>query len=146
MARLLCLGESLLEIGGKFRIPDVCCQSGTTLVEVGTTNRTYLEDYQNAVTENTAAFLKVHTQQLPDHRLHPRTNCGGACAGSPQPTEFPFWWTLEADALQIWQPMVCSLKDGFRSFGQKEQILWLSAVTSAGRTPGGHSGRPQGFD
>ena len=51
----------LVEIGGKFRIPDVCSQSGTTLVEVGTTNRTYLEDYQNAVTENTAAFLKVHT-------------------------------------------------------------------------------------
>ena len=51
----------LVEIGGKFRIPDVCSQSGTTLVEVGTTNRTYLEDYQNAVTENTAAFFKVHT-------------------------------------------------------------------------------------
>lgn len=51
----------LVEIGGKFRIPDVCSQSGTVLVEVGTTNRTYLEDYENAVTENTAAFLKVHT-------------------------------------------------------------------------------------
>lgn len=51
----------LVEIGGKFRIPDVCSQSGTTLVEVGTTNRTYLEDYENAVTENTAVFLKVHT-------------------------------------------------------------------------------------
>lgn len=51
----------LVEIGGKFRIPDVCSQSGTTLVEVGTTNRTYLQDYENAVTENTAAFLKVHT-------------------------------------------------------------------------------------
>ena len=51
----------LVEIGGKFRIPDVCSQSGTMLVEVGTTNRTYLEDYENAVTENTAAFLKVHT-------------------------------------------------------------------------------------
>ena len=51
----------LVEIGGKFRIPDVCSQSGATLVEVGTTNRTYLEDYENAVTENTAAFLKVHT-------------------------------------------------------------------------------------
>ena len=51
----------LVEIGGKFRIPDVCSQSGTMLVEVGTTNRTYLEDYENAVTANTAAFLKVHT-------------------------------------------------------------------------------------
>ncbi len=36
-------------------------QSGGILVEVGTTNRTYLEDYTGAVTENTAAFLKVHT-------------------------------------------------------------------------------------
>ena len=51
----------LVEIGGKFRIPDVCSQSGTMLVEVGTTNRTYLKDYEYAVTENTAAFLKVHT-------------------------------------------------------------------------------------
>lgn len=51
----------LVEIGGKFRIPDVCRQSGTTLVEAGTTNRTYLQDYENAVTENTVAFLKVHT-------------------------------------------------------------------------------------
>lgn len=51
----------LVEIGGKFRIPDVCSQSGTTLVEVGTTNRTYLEDYEKAAGEQTAAFLKVHT-------------------------------------------------------------------------------------
>ena len=54
------LGE-LVEIGGKFRIPEVMEQSGGRLVEVGTTNRTYLEDYTAAVTEDTAAFLKVHT-------------------------------------------------------------------------------------
>lgn len=51
----------LVEIGGKFRVPEVCAQSGARLVEAGCTNRTYLEDYENAVTENTAAFLKVHT-------------------------------------------------------------------------------------
>ena len=51
----------LVEIGGKFRIPDVCVQSGTVLVEVGTTNRTYREDFETAVTENAAAILKVHT-------------------------------------------------------------------------------------
>lgn len=52
-------GEAV-EIGGGFRIPDVMAQSDATLVEVGTTNRTYLKDYENAVTAETGAFLKVH--------------------------------------------------------------------------------------
>lgn len=51
----------LVEIGGKFRIPDVMEQSGATLVEVGTTNKTHYDDYQNAITEETRALLKVHT-------------------------------------------------------------------------------------
>lgn len=52
-------GESV-EIGGGFRVPDVMKQSGATLVEVGTTNRTYLTDYQEAINHNTAALLKIH--------------------------------------------------------------------------------------
>ena len=51
----------LVEIGGSFRVPDVMAQSGGKLVEVGTTNKTHLFDYENAITENTAALLKVHT-------------------------------------------------------------------------------------
>lgn len=51
----------LIEIGGKFRIPDVMEQSGASLVEVGTTNKTHYDDYENAVTEETKALLKVHT-------------------------------------------------------------------------------------
>ena len=51
----------LVEIGGKFRIPDVMEQSGAVLVEVGTTNKTHLSDYEEAITEETKAILKVHT-------------------------------------------------------------------------------------
>ena len=50
----------LVEIGGGFRIPEVMVQSGALLVEVGTTNRTYVDDYASAVTEHTAALMRVH--------------------------------------------------------------------------------------
>lgn len=54
----------LVEIGGSFRIPDVMRQSGATLVEVGTTNRTHPRDYIGAITEQTALMLKVHTSNF----------------------------------------------------------------------------------
>ena len=56
-------GEEV-EIGGGFRIPEVLLQSGANLVEVGTTNRTYASDYQVAITDNTAALLKVHASNF----------------------------------------------------------------------------------
>lgn len=75
-AVLLCLNEfakgqeviisrgELVEVGGSFRIPDIMELSGAKLVEVGTTNRTHLEDYTKRITEDTAMLLKVHTSNF----------------------------------------------------------------------------------
>lgn len=51
----------LIEIGGSFRIPDIMDFSHAHMVEVGTTNKTHLSDYENAITNDTAMLLKVHT-------------------------------------------------------------------------------------
>ena len=54
----------LVEIGGSFRMPDVMRMSGARMVEVGTTNRTRAEDFEEAVTPRTAAVLRVHTSNF----------------------------------------------------------------------------------
>ena len=54
----------LVEIGGGFRIPDVLRQSGATLVEVGTTNRTHPHDFANAISGRTAALMRIHASNF----------------------------------------------------------------------------------
>jgi L-seryl-tRNA(Ser) seleniumtransferase len=71
MLAALCRGREVIvsrgeqvEIGGGFRMPDVMRLSGARMVEVGTTNRTRLADYAEAVTDRTAALLRVHTSNF----------------------------------------------------------------------------------
>ena len=75
-----------VEIGGGFRIPDIMRQGGATLVEVGTTNRTRLSDYAEALNERTGAILRVHssnfrivgfTESVPVERLAPLARAHG---------------------------------------------------------------------
>ncbi len=54
----------LVEIGGSFRVPEVMAKSGAILREVGATNRTHLRDYRQAITEDTAALMRVHTSNF----------------------------------------------------------------------------------
>lgn len=70
----------LVEIGGGFRIPEVLARSGARLVEVGTTNRTRVDDYQRAIGEHTACLLRVHPSNFKISGFTERPNLSALAA------------------------------------------------------------------
>jgi L-seryl-tRNA(Ser) seleniumtransferase len=97
---LVSRGE-LIEIGGEFRIPDIMAASGAKLVEVGTTNRTRLGDFRNAITQRTALILKVHPS---NYRVVGFTSqpTAAALAGVASKAGLPFLYDLGSGLLRRW--------------------------------------------
>ena len=95
---LVSRGE-LIEIGGKFRLPDVFAQSGARLIEVGTTNRTRLTDYIQACTDETVGVLRTHPS---NYRIIGFTE-------RPRLTELTRW--AHERGLQVWKDLGSGLMD-----------------------------------
>ena len=94
---------------------DVCSQSGTMLWKWGLPTGLIWEDYENAVTENTAAFLESDTSNYQITGFTHEARACGNLAKQHITVEFPFWWIL-AEALWMLPFMESSLKRPYRSF------------------------------
>jgi L-seryl-tRNA(Ser) seleniumtransferase len=101
----------LVEIGGDFRVPDVMASSGTRMIEVGTTNRTHLHDYQRAINSNTRLIMRVHPS---NYRIV-------GFASSPERSELV---TLTHDAgLLLYEDAGSGQLDDLRKYGVIDEPL-----------------------
>ncbi len=88
----------LVEIGGMFRIPDVMRRAGVEMIEVGTTNRTHLNDYNNAIGERTGMILKVHPSNYRIEGFHREVSVEQLAKLASQ-KDLPFFYDAGSGAL-----------------------------------------------
>src|SRR5207244_11982067 len=128
----------LVEMGGAFRIPDSMARSGATLVEVGTTNRTHLKDYETALTPASKLLLKVHqsnfqvtgfTAQVPAQEIAALGRARGVASlydlGSGLLVGLAPWGL---SGVRTMPPVCASGMDGVMVSG--DSMLWGSSVSA----------------
>ncbi|MBF0350753.1 MAG: L-seryl-tRNA(Sec) selenium transferase [SAR324 cluster bacterium] len=127
----------LVEIGGSFRIPDIMRAADVKLIEVGTTNRTRLSDYENAISENTVGFLKVHPSNYVIHGFVEEVSTGALAELASKHDLKTFYDLGSGTFYQFKQPQLASIQTIQQEWNEGVDILSFSGDKLLGSVQAG---------